>query len=348
MFHKLTGMIAVAAACAFAQPPFAGTIFDFPDSFKDSDPTTLTTVTYVGQQQKNVFDRRAGNININAYVFTAAFNDGANTCAMMVNPEFSLTEAKALAEKYARNIGQMPMCIRSGLTGAVIHDGNNPWGGGNPLTIHHGQGLNYERQGIVTETMIHEASHAIFDRVFYTKDWYDTAKADGEYISTYARDYPGREDHSETFLCWLVARYKKDRIPATHFTKITATVPNRMKYYDGKNFNLSPVVGGTTAAFGDGLPPSAPYGSLTNFYNPFRSEITIGYQVEKPSRISLQILDMQGRIIRTLAQEQAGLGRHWKIWDTFNDAGQRVPGGAYVSRLIAGESPEFQSMVLSR
>jgi hypothetical protein len=105
----------------------------------------------------------------------------------MVNPEFDQAEAKALAGKYARNIGQMPHCIRACLTGAVIHDGDNPWGGGDPLTIHHGQGLSYERQGIVTETMIHESTHAGFDRKYDTADWSAAAKADGNYISTYAR-----------------------------------------------------------------------------------------------------------------------------------------------------------------
>jgi hypothetical protein len=344
MIRNLTGIIAAAAMCASAQP-FSGTIFNFPNSFKDTDPTTLTGVAYVGQQQKSVFDRRVGSTTINAYVYTATFDDGAAAWSIMVNPEFSQTEAKALAEKYARNIGQIPHCIRSGLTGAVIHDGNNPWGGGNPLTIHHGMGLSYERQGIVTETMIHESTHAGFDRQYYTEDWNAAARADVQYISTYARDYPTREDHSETFLCWLVARHKRDRISATDYSKITATVPNRLKWYDNNNFKLSPVINTNSLAYDDGRPRSAPFTLLTNHYDPVLSRITIGYKVDKPSRIALQILDMQGGIIRTLAQEQAIPGSYRKVWDFQNDAGRRIPGGAYIYRLIAGEFQATQPLV---
>lgn len=273
------------------QPPYSGTIFNFPNSFTDADPTTLTGVAYAGQQRKTVYDRRAGNISINAYVYTATFGDGAAPWSIMVNPEFSQDTAKALAEKYARNIGQMPFCIRSGLSGAVIHAGVNPWGGGDPLTIHHGQGLDYERQGIVTETMIHESTHAGFDRQYYTADWDAAAKADGIFISTYARDNPLREDHSESFLCWIAIRYKRDRISAADYAKITAAIPNRIAWYDAKDFPVSPVVGGSTM-IARRLPESAG-----------------GRLAGRPSRSGSRTLDLRGRFIRF--PEPGNLG--WKF-----------------------------------
>jgi hypothetical protein len=235
----------LAGEVVFSQP-FSGTIFDFPESFRDSDPSALTSVTSIGRQQKSVYDRRTnGYGTINGYAFTAAFNDNCPSWTLLVNPEFTQAKAESLAQAYARNIGQMPHCIRSGLTGAVIHDGVNPWGGGNPLIIHHGQGLEYADQGIVTETMIHEATHAAFDPKYYTTDWSAAVTADGQFISTYAKDNPTREDHSESFLCWIVARYKKDRVSNSNLTKITTAIPNRLAWYDAKNFNLSPIPTGT-------------------------------------------------------------------------------------------------------
>lgn len=348
MLFRSACAVAAAAACAFAQtPPYSGTIFNFPDAFLDTDPTTLTGVTYAGQQRKTVYDRRAGYIAIDAYVFTATFSDGAAPWSIMVNPEFDRAEAKALAEKYSRSIGQMPHCIRAGLTGAVIHDGNNPWGGGDPLTIHHGQGLSYERQGIVTETMIHESTHAGFDRKYYTADWDAAAKADGNYISTYARDNPAREDHSETFLCWLVARHKKDRVSAADFGKITATVPNRIAWYDAKDFNLSPVPGATGAARGTGR-TGAPFALHAGGFDPALSGIAIRYRVGRPSRISLQILDSRGRIVRTLAREKTDPGSYLAVWDARSDAGREVPGGTYIYRLTAGGFQAARSLTLPR
>lgn len=298
MIVRLACVLALASVCASAQP-YSGTIFDFPDAFRDTDSTALIGVEYAGQSQKSVYDRRVGNTSINAFVFTARFGDGSPAWTIMVNPEFSQTEAKALAEKYARNIGQMPICIRSGITGAVIHDGVNPWGGGNPLTIHHGQGLSYERSGIVTETMIHESTHAAFDRIYYDAAWKAAVKADGQFISTYARDNPASEDHSETFLCWLAVRYKKDRIPQADYAKITAAVPNRLKWYDAMDFKLSPMAGGT-AAIHKSRPvrPGAP-ALAADRYGPVRSNAAGAYDL----------------------------------------AGRNVPLGAYAFRFIAGDLP---------
>ena len=79
MIRKLTGIfLAAAAICAFAQqPPYSGTIFNFPNSFIDTDPTTTAGVAYVGREQRTVYDRRYGNVSINSYKFTLSFNDGA-------------------------------------------------------------------------------------------------------------------------------------------------------------------------------------------------------------------------------------------------------------------------------
>ncbi|MBN1130895.1 MAG: T9SS type A sorting domain-containing protein [Chitinispirillaceae bacterium] len=344
MVFKLALIFAVSVSCLFAQP-YSGTIFNFPNSFKDDDPTALSEVTYKGQESRRVYDRRVGSVTLNVYVYIASFSDGCPAWDMMVNPEFSQIEAKALAEKYARNIGQMPICVRTGITGAAIHAGSNPWGGGNPLTIHTGQGDSYERQGIVTETMIHEATHAAFDRKYYTAEWAAAAKADGQYISSYARDNPTSEDHSETFLCWLAARYKKDRISSTDYTKITTTVPKRLKWYDDMNFNLSPI-NGTGIAGNHNPARSAAFTLIANYPNPFLSQTTIGYTIVNPSPVTLQILDMKGRVIRTLAQETADAGRYQKVWDAHNDAGQKVSSGTYIFKLIAGELLITRNMVL--
>jgi len=303
MIRKLTVILALAAAGLFALPPYSGTIFNFPDSFRDTDPTALTGVVYAGQQQKRVYDRRAGNITINAYVYTAGFDDGAGDWSIMVNPEFTRTVADSLAAKYARNIGQMPHCIRAGVSGAVIHDGINPWGGGDPLTIHHGQGLEYERQGIVTETMIHESTHAEFDRQYYTSDWSAAASADGEFISTYARDNPTREDHSETFLCWFVARYKRDRISASDYAKISATVPNRLAWYDGRNFKLSPAVAGPSAIHAARFAVLPPPTFSGNPRKPALSKTSLGVWVERPASLGGRIWDMRGRLAGIRAPE---------------------------------------------
>ncbi|MBN2036232.1 MAG: T9SS type A sorting domain-containing protein [Chitinispirillaceae bacterium] len=338
MLYRFAAIFVITATCIFAasRPPYSGTIFDFPDAFLDTDPSCLTDVTYQGQENRRVYDRRVGSVNLNVYVYLATFSDGV-TWDMMVNPEFSQSEAQEYAEEYARLAGQMPHCLREGVTGAAIHDGGNAWGGGNPLTIHTGMGENtYKRMGIMTETLIHESTHASFDRRYYNDSWAAAANADGNYISTYARDNPRSEDHAETFLCWLVVRYKSDRVDARHITNITGAVPNRLEWYDNMNFNVFPITG-TGVAHDNGKVRSAPLTVLANGPNPFLFATTIGYTLEKPSPVALQILDMKGRVIRTLAKENAGPGTYQKVWNAYDDAGKRVPSGTYFCQLIAGK-----------
>ena len=53
-------------------PPFAGTIFIDPGIITDSDPTAYGSVTYSGQGERTMFDRRVdGWITANPFLFDA-------------------------------------------------------------------------------------------------------------------------------------------------------------------------------------------------------------------------------------------------------------------------------------
>ncbi len=337
MIHRLFYLFAVTAVCISAQP-YSGTIFDFPDAFTNEDSTAFIETEYQGQESRWVFDRRSGYIEIDAYVFTAGFTDTCPDWDMIVNPEFSREKAKELADKYAFHIGQMPMCVRTGISGAVIHDGDNLWGGGDPLTIHHGQGLSYESSGIITETMIHEATHASFDYRFYTSEWQEAADADGEYISSYARDNPTSEDHSETFLCWLVARYKEDRISSRDYNTITTTVPNRLEWYDAQDFDLSPMEYNTgineNARIASGIEHNSSEKIDVKAY-PNNSGEFVNLEFRDPSQIRrLSIFDQRGRRIKRISS--------FSIKKTMR---LRLQTGAYILQILPVNSNQGEKTV---
>ena len=56
--------------------------------------------------------------------------------------------------------------------------------------------------------------------------------ADGQFISEYAKDYPNREDVSESSVSWFAMRKRPDRQPARDVRITEATIPNRMDYFD--------------------------------------------------------------------------------------------------------------------
>jgi len=214
-----------------------------PDIIIPGDSSVFESISYNGQAERTVYDRRSGWVTINAFLFSITWNDGLSAEAQ-VNPEFATVEAAAdEAEKYAVIIGRLPACLRRDVDALWIHAGTQPFGGGNrSLLIHTGQSSLYEADGILEETLVHEASHTSLDAEHATSAaWLNAASLDGAYISDYARDYPEREDIAESFLPWLAVRHRSDRISEQDYNTIMETIPNRLEYFDDQDFELSPL-----------------------------------------------------------------------------------------------------------
>ena len=226
------------------RPPFEGTIFIDPDIITPSDPTTFQDLSVAGQGSRTMFDRRVdGWITVEAHLFNANFDDGLSI-EIQVNPEFG-ESATALveAEKYARVIGRLPTALREDVETVWIHKGTEPFGGGNNnLLIHIGQADLYLQDGILEETFVHEAAHTSLDATHASAPgWLAAQSADPTFISTYARDFPGREDIAESFLPYLAIRYRLERISPSLANTIMQTMPNRIAYFDNQSFDMHPI-----------------------------------------------------------------------------------------------------------
>ncbi|WP_298237745.1 hypothetical protein [uncultured Algibacter sp.] len=176
-------------------------------------------------------------------MFDVTFSDGL-ALEVQVNPKFSTKElAEIEADKYAKVIGRLPKAIRNYAKTVWIHKGNEAFGGGNNnFLIHTEQGLDYEANGILEETLVHEGSHISLDADHAeASGWLAAQEADGTFISTYARDNPKREDVAESFLMYLAVTYRSDRISEDLKSTINKTIPNRIKYFEDLNLNVSPI-----------------------------------------------------------------------------------------------------------
>ncbi|MEM9933380.1 MAG: PKD domain-containing protein [Bacteroidota bacterium] len=224
-------------------PPYDGTIWPEPGIIIDSDPSTFSAISYKGQEERIMYDRRIANWErFNAHVYEATYENGQKV-DIQVNPEFSESQAKAYAEEYAEYVGVIPAFLMIDVKTVSIHDGNEPFGGGsNDILVHVQQGEEYLRVGNMIETLIHEAAHVSLDQYIYQDPaWTAAVEADPTFISTYARDNPRREDGAESILLYLAVKCKSDRITEKMKAIIEKAIPNRIKYFDAQNYDLSPL-----------------------------------------------------------------------------------------------------------
>ncbi|MEO5988059.1 MAG: FlgD immunoglobulin-like domain containing protein [Candidatus Eisenbacteria bacterium] len=71
--------------------------------------------------------------------------------------------------------------------------------------------------------------------------------------------------------------------------------------------------------------------------NPFTARTTIAFDMPSTAAVTLRILDVTGRVVRTLAAgEGMASGRHDQVWDGRDDTGGGVAAGVYLVRLEAG------------
>lgn len=269
-----------------AAPPFSGTIFLDPDIILPSDPTTYLDLEDAGQEDRLMFDRRpAAFVTYHAFLFNARYL-GDRSIEIQVNPEFETVEAARVeALRFAPVIGRLPNVLLKDVETVWIHKGNNPFGGGNNnLLIHTEQADDYISDGILEETLVHEASHTSLDAEHAASDgWIAAQNADPDFITTYARDNSTREDIAETFLVWLAVRHRHDRISDSLKQTIEVTNPNRLDYFDEQDFDLFPIL----------IPEKAPKLKEFNlnlnrldFYLKWESRFASLYDVE--SSINLQ------------------------------------------------------------
>ena len=76
------------------------------------------------------------------------------------------------------------------------------------------------------------------------------------------------------------------------------------------------------------------------FPNPFNTSTTIRYFTEFPGRVSLQIFDITGRLVATLAEKNPGSGFQEITWNARN-----YPAGLYFVKLMVGDQIETKKII---
>lgn len=83
-----------------------------------------------------------------------------------------------------------------------------------------------------------------------------------------------------------------------------------------------------------------------NYPNPFNPSTTISFSLNEPSDIILNIFNIKGQLVRTLASGKFSAGTHSVVWDGRDDNSAQVTSGLYISRFSAGGFVDQQKMLL--
>ncbi|MFB6273197.1 MAG: cohesin domain-containing protein [Salinibacter sp.] len=83
-----------------------------------------------------------------------------------------------------------------------------------------------------------------------------------------------------------------------------------------------------------------------NYPNPFRSQTTLKYALPERSDVTIQVFDLLGRKVRTLARGSQEAGTHTVRWDARGQGGGSVASGTYLVRLRAGDQIRTMKVTL--
>ena len=94
------------------------------------------------------------------------------------------------------------------------------------------------------------------------------------------------------------------------------------------------------------LPPGLARNRLEVGPNPVRTAAAIRYSVTGKSQAKLRIVDVRGRVVRTLVDAWSAPGEHSVIWDARDDKVQPSPRGVYFVRLQTPNYGESRKLIL--
>lgn len=119
---------------------------------------------------------------------------------------------------------------------------------------------------------------------------------------------------------------------------------------DNREFFLNAsawLLAGDTASAA-GSPAPLPGLDLRAAPNPFNPRTTVRFTLRSDARASVTVHDLKGRTVRTLLDEERGVGTHTVLFDGTSDDGRGLASGTYLVRAAAGGMVSWTKVVLTR
>ena len=86
--------------------------------------------------------------------------------------------------------------------------------------------------------------------------------------------------------------------------------------------------------------------SASAFPNPFENTVKIRYNLEKSSKVNIEVLSVMGTLVRSLNNSFESSGTHEVIWDGKNSEGSDLPSGTYFYVIKSGGKQSYGKLSL--
>ncbi len=123
---------------------------------------------------------------------------------------------------------------------------------------------------------------------------------------------------------------------------------NEIMDFPGVNRSLTALLPQPSAVGDRGGPPSPAELRHLAWPNPFNPRVEIKYELPRAGQTMVRVLDVRGRLLRTLHQGWEPAGWNTQRWDGLDDAGRPLPSGAYFYRITAAGTEAGGKIVLVR
>ncbi|MCK5116566.1 MAG: T9SS type A sorting domain-containing protein [Candidatus Aegiribacteria sp.] len=129
-------------------------------------------------------------------------------------------------------------------------------------------------------------------------------------------------------------------IPGTGDVTVTSTHHNLYPYVGSASVSGTGTAGDEIGALSLNLSAPAP--------NPFAGSTAIAFTLPAAGNMSLDIYDVSGRLVTSIASGEMLAGSHSVLWAGTDSEGAPAPGGIYLLRLTAGGNTMTRSCVIIR
>ncbi|MDD4309243.1 MAG: FlgD immunoglobulin-like domain containing protein [Candidatus Cloacimonetes bacterium] len=135
-----------------------------------------------------------------------------------------------------------------------------------------------------------------------------------------------------------------DQIPAFRvWNNTSGAYENKPLVLNRKNYYYK-----VKLAKGEGETPVASLATMEIYPNPFNPSTTIRFNLPEVTEIKLEVYNLKGQLVRTLAKGIADSGRQSVSWDGTDNQNKRVASGLYYSKLSYQNKTFVKKMVMMK